>query len=170
MLRTICKSGAILVAASTLMYSGCNGKPAGDKPAAHAEHEEHAHPSEGPHHGHLIELGQEEYHAELVHDAATKTVTIYLLDGSASKPVPISEPDVIVNMVVEGTPIQAKLTASPQEGDPAGQASRFSISDEKLLESLEAERASGRLNVTIGGKPYTGEIKHQRHEEHEHKK
>ena len=28
----------------------------------------HAHPSEGPHGGSLIELGNEEYHAELVHD------------------------------------------------------------------------------------------------------
>ena len=34
------------------------------------EHE-HDHPSEGPHHGSLIELGKEAYHAELVHDEKT---------------------------------------------------------------------------------------------------
>lgn len=33
----------------------------------HDNHEEHAHPSEGPHGGDLIELGNEEYHAELIH-------------------------------------------------------------------------------------------------------
>jgi hypothetical protein len=166
MLRLIYKSGALLLSASALLLSGCPAPPAAEKPAAH---DEHAHPSEGPHHGHLIELGNEEYHAELTHDDATKTVTVYLLDGKAEKPVPIAEPDVIVNMVVDGSPMQAKLLANPQEGDPAGQSSRFSISDEKLLETLEAERASGRLNVTIAGKPYTGNIEHHDHDKHEHK-
>ncbi len=43
----------------------------------------HSHPTEGPHHGTLIELGKEEYHAELVHD--DKMVTIYILDSAAKK-------------------------------------------------------------------------------------
>jgi hypothetical protein len=148
------------------MFFGCNQQPAANKPAA--EHE-HAHPEEGPHHGHLIELGEEEYHAELTHDDATKTITVYLLDGKAEKPVPISEPEILVNLVVDGAPIQAKLLANPQEGDPAGQSSRFSITDEKVMVALQAERAAGRLNVTIAGKPYTGNIEHHDHDhDHEH--
>ncbi|MCE2751496.1 MAG: hypothetical protein LW720_06355 [Pirellula sp.] len=42
----------------------------------------HAHPSEGPHHGSLVELGKEEFHAELVHDS--KSVTIYIFHQSQS--------------------------------------------------------------------------------------
>ena len=65
-------------------------------------------------------------------------------------------------------PLQAKLAAAPQEGDPAGQASRFSITDEKVLEALEAPKTTGRLNVTIVGKAYTGSVEHHEHGEHKH--
>ena len=54
-------------------------------PAAHEHDHGHAHPSEGPHHGALIELGKEDYHAEIVHDEKTDTVTIYIL--VTSKPL-----------------------------------------------------------------------------------
>ena len=36
-------------------------------PATVDDHAGHAHPTEGPHGGDLIELGNEEYHAELIH-------------------------------------------------------------------------------------------------------
>lgn len=38
-----------------------------DAPPETDAHAEHAHPSEGPHHGDLVELGNEEFHAEVVH-------------------------------------------------------------------------------------------------------
>jgi hypothetical protein len=134
----------------------------------HAPGEAHAHPSEGPHHGHLIELGEEEYHAELTHDDATKTVTVYLLDKEAKAPVAIADPEIMLNLVVDGQPTQVVLAAAAQEGDPAGQSSRFSITDEKVLEALEAPKTAGRLNVTIAGKPYVGEVVHHEHGEHKH--
>jgi hypothetical protein len=143
---------------------GC-GKPAEKKPTPEKEHV-HDHPSEGPHGGHLIELGAEEYHAELVHDDATKTVTVYLLDSKAAQPVGIAETELTLNLVVDGKPQQAKLAAAPQPGDTEGHASRFSVVDEKVLEALDAPKTTGRLNVTISGKPYVGEIAH---EEHDHK-
>src|SRR5262245_16215513 len=94
--------------------SGCTAetKPA---PSAEGEHHagdghdhghegghEHAHEAEGPHHGHIIELGNEEYHAELTHDDATKTVTIYLLGKDAATAVAIAEPEVVLNLVSAG--------------------------------------------------------------------
>ena len=57
-------------------------------PNSHAEH-----PTEGPHHGDLIELGDEAFHAELVHDESD-TVTIYILDSSAQDEVSIAEESV----------------------------------------------------------------------------
>ncbi|HEX5103606.1 MAG TPA: hypothetical protein VFV87_07345 [Pirellulaceae bacterium] len=132
--------------------------------------EGHSHPTEGPHHGHLIELGEEEYHAELAHDDATKTVTVYLLDKEAKAPVAIPDPEISLNLVVDGQPMQFKLKAAPQEGDPAGQASMFSITDETVLEAHDAPKTTGNLNVTISGKEYSAKIEHAAHGEHEHKK
>ena len=66
---------ALLSVGSLLVLSGCTGKPA-------AEHggEEHHHHVHGPHEGELIEIGNEEYHAELLMEDNNK-VTIYVLVG-----------------------------------------------------------------------------------------
>lgn len=142
-------------------------KTAEKSPEGHDHAEgEHAHPSEGPHHGHLIELGNEEYHAELTHDDATHTVTIYVLDSAAKKAVPIDAKEVLINLIVEGKPEQFHLVAAPQEGDAVEMSSRFSLADEKLHEALEAKTTTGRLNLTIEGKPYSGNVVHH---EHDHK-
>lgn len=166
---------ALLGLTAGLCFVGCNGAPAPDAaPSGQADQHEaghehgHEHPEEGPHHGHLIELGEEEYHAELTHDDATKTVAIYLLGKDAKTAVPISDPEVVLNLVVAGKPQQAKLAAAPQEGDPQGQASRFTVVDEAVLEALEAPQTTGRLNVAIAGKPYSGAIEHHEHHD-EHK-
>lgn len=62
------------LAIAAFMLSGCSDPSGGDqfKEVSTTENEQpdehaHAHPSEGPHGGDLIELGNEEYHAELVH-------------------------------------------------------------------------------------------------------
>ena len=178
----------LTLSAALAMWVGCGDTPkpnATNKPAPskgeHHEgdghdhgkdkdgHADHAHPSEGPHHGHLIELGKEEYHAELTHDEATKTVTVYVLDGKTAKvAVPIEEQEITLNLAVDGKPSQFKLAAAPQEGDPEGQSSRYSLSDEALLEALESPKAAGRLTITIKGKPYSGKVEHAEHDEHEH--
>src|SRR5690242_18148959 len=107
-LRVFAFSGVMFAA---LLSLGCGGNPAPspvaktDGPQDHHE-EEHAHPDEGPHDGHLIELGQEEYHAELVHDDASSTVTLYVLDSTARSAVAIEEETVKLNLVVDGKPAQ----------------------------------------------------------------
>ena len=99
---------------SVALFVGCGEKPAPAKKAesqsASKGHEgsdqkpdDHAHPEHGPHEGMLIELGKEEYHAELVHDDAAGTVTIYLLDGSAKNAVPITPEEVVINLKHDGT-------------------------------------------------------------------
>ena len=105
----------------------------------------------------------------MTHDEATKTVSIYVLDGAAKNPVPIAESEIVLNLAVDRKPMQARLAAAPQPGDPAGQSSRFSVTDEKLLEALEAPNTTGRINLTIAGKPYSGSIEHQEHGGHAHK-
>ena len=129
------------------------------------DHGAHAHPSEGPHHGDLVELGNEEFHAEVVHDEAHGNIEIYILDSSATTQVAIDTTELTVNISYDGKPEQFILTAEPDEGDEDGKSSRFFSSDKELAEHLGEEGASPRLVVKIHGKSYRGEIKH--HHDHE---
>jgi hypothetical protein len=128
--------------------------------------DEHDHPSEGPHGGHLIELGHEEYHAELVEDERANKITIYLLDSDAKGAVPVDAQDLTINATVGGKPRQFKLPAAPQQGDSAGTASRFELADEELFEAIEHAESKARLAVTINEKQYTGNLAHEEHGEH----
>ena len=143
---------------------------AGHDHAGHG-HAEHGHPSEGPHHGGLIELGNEEYHAELVHDDDAGAVTIYILDGGVTKQFPIDATEITINTTHDGKPEQFKLAATPDANDPAGKSSRFVSSDAKLAHHLDEEGAKPRLVLSINGKSYRGTISHDHdhgHEGHDH--
>src|SRR2546423_14706006 len=95
--------GLALLAALAFLGAGCDnpartgpgGKPpaAGKGPKAEdkgKKGDEHAHPTEGPHHGALAEWGDEEYHAEFTVDHKGKKATVYILDGTARKAAPIA--------------------------------------------------------------------------------
>ncbi|MEX2170824.1 MAG: hypothetical protein WD851_16020 [Pirellulales bacterium] len=147
-----------------LTLAGC-GSADKEQPAdpGHGEagHDEHAHPTTGPHGGSLIELGNEEYHAELVHDDAAGTVTIYVLDSAAKASVPIDATDVTINLTHDGQGEQFKLTASADQGDPTGKSSRFVSSDAELAKDLDREDAAPQLVITINGKPFRGAVEHE---------
>ncbi|MCA9080478.1 MAG: hypothetical protein KDA58_07955 [Planctomycetaceae bacterium] len=164
----------LLASSLCLITIGCAPAPAPSPPANqttsgdghdHGAHE-HAHPTEGPHHGSLIELGNEEYHAELVHD--TESVTIYILDAAAKVAVPISTANITINAVVDDMPRQFELAANPDAGDPAGQSSRFQLTDAELVKTLDSETAQPKLNVVINDEPFRGTISHDHDHGHEH--
>ena len=157
-------SALILSGCGDISSTGSTGTVATPPPAV--DDHAHAHPSEGPHHGDLVELGNEEYHAEIVHGDGGE-VTIYVLDSAASKAVPIDATEVVINMTHEGEAEQFKLPATPDAGDPEGTSSRFRLKDEHLAEDLDAEGAVAKLVLTINSKQYTGKIEHD-HEEHDH--
>ena len=167
-------SCALMVA--FFLFVGCDAKPA-SKPAADEHHEgdghDHstgAHPETGPHQGQLVELGNEEYHAEVVHNEATHTVSIYLLDKSAKTSVSIADAELTINLIADGKPAQFKLPAARLAEDPDGKSSCFVLVDERLCEAMDAPDSKPRLNVTIEGKPYSGTLDHHEHGEHEHGK
>ena len=130
--------------------------------------DEHGHPSEGPHHGPLIELGNEEYHVEVVHDDATGAVTLYLLDAHAEKVVTTTATEAVINLKHGDTPEQFKLAAQPEDGNPAGQTSRFILTNKELVEHLHEAAAGAKLNITIGDTPYSGSIPAENHAKHDH--
>lgn len=159
-------------------------------PATVDDHAGHNHPTEGPHGGDLIELGNEEYHAELIHphdhdddahenenhaedepDHDHAGITIYVLDGSAKEMVAIESPDVTLNIKHGDQPEQFKLAAKPTDEDPEGKSSRFVSDDKDLMEHFHEEEIEGTLVLQINGKSYRGKIAHDHehgHEGHKH--
>ncbi|EMI22228.1 putative secreted protein [Rhodopirellula maiorica SM1] len=166
-----------VLASATFGLVGCKdegtnagtGVESSPPPATVDDHAGHAHPTEGPHHGGLIELGNEEYHAELIHDDDTGSVTIYVLNAAATEQVPIESTEVTINVKHDGKPEQFKLAASPDANDPQGKSSRFVSTDAELGEHLDEEGADPKLVLTINGKSYRGTIAHDHdHEGHDH--
>lgn len=164
-------SHVLLAAVVTVGLTGCNNAPSNTGGGESGEHghdhgDEHDHPTEGPHHGSLIELGEEEYHAELVHDDDAGSVTIYLLDSAAKQAVPIEASDVTINVQHDGKGAQFKLAAADASD---GKASKFVSTDAALAEALDADGAEPQLVVSISGKQYRGSVEHDHdHDEHGH--
>ena len=139
-----------------LATAGCGSKPA--EQAAESGHEEHEHPSAGPHGGELIELGNEEYHAEIVHE---NEAVVYLLDGAAKSAVAIDAPEMVLNLSHDGKAEQFKLSPSRDAQDPQGKASRFTANDPELVADLKEGHAEVQLVVTINGTQFRGKLEHE---------
>jgi hypothetical protein len=157
-------NGVILLA--LVGFTGCNRStaPPPETTASdehghdHADGHDHGHGSAGPHGGQIIELGEEEFHAEFLHDDSRQKVGVHMLDSSAAKPAPIDATSIVINCMVGGKPAQFTLNSVAQEGETAGTASYFELVSKELSDALDAEGANPRLNVTISGKPYVGEV------------
>ena len=145
----------------TLGVAGCASK---DNPvASHTadtdeqhEHSAHVHPDEGPHQGVLIELGNEQYHAELLYD--DQSATIYVLDSHAKQQVPIDVTEIMLNTTVAGQPQQFALIATPDSADPSGKSSRFVSQDGQLAALIHEHTAPMHVVVTIDGTAYRGTV------------
>ncbi|MDZ4686218.1 MAG: hypothetical protein SH850_14215 [Planctomycetaceae bacterium] len=127
----------------------------------------HAHPEKGPHGGPLLELGDEEYHIEVMLDEKTNVLTLYVLDAAAKAMVPTDAKEAVINLKHGGKPEQFKLPAVRLKTDPSGLASAFQLKDEELVHDLHHKGNDARLAVKIKGKSYTTkfELKH----DHDHK-
>lgn len=169
-------AGSFLLSAVVVLgLSGCDTQTPGsadkssDNPVTPAEPDghAHAHPSEGPHHGDLVELGAEEFHAEVVHGEAG-AVTVYILDSAAKTAVPIDATELMINVVHDGNAEQFTLVADRDSSDPEGKSSRFTITDNDLAADLDHHDTTAKLAVTINGKSYSGRIIHQHDADHDH--
>jgi hypothetical protein len=166
---------SLIVGGTLIVTTGCGSNSptiSNDSSPSAAEEsskagDTHAHPAEGPHHGTLVELGDDEYHIEVHHDATS--VTAYVLDRGATNSVPIDARELTINVVHDGAPEQFRLAAIPDQGDPDGKSSRFALDDAELAAHLDQDAALPKINVTINGIPYRGEIKHNHdHSGHDH--
>lgn len=130
------------------------------------DHIEHHHPEHGPNGGELVELGMEAYHLEMLHDA--EGVVFNVLDGTATNPVAIASTKMLLSLKHEGAVKQFDLQARPRSSEEDGKASSFASDNPELVQWM-ATQAAGAVVLQIGGKSYTGEIKHNhKHGDHEH--
>lgn len=139
---------------------GCSGgnsdykKTSDLQKAPAADH--HDHGAKGPHGGSIVELGEEEYHAEVVLDADAHTIRVFVLgkDAKTATPIPATE----LTVTPEEKPALT-LKAAPQDGEGDGKASRFELVDEAAVHALlDAGMIHGDLGVKIGDKAYKGHI------------
>ena len=164
MRRTWTRIGAAAALSVALVAGAGCGSGSTAKPMTEKEKfAGHDHPHEGPHHGALVEWGEEEYHAEFTVDHKAKEATVYVLDGSAKKAAPIDAKELTLTLKAT-PPVTVKLTPKPDAGDPAGQSSRFTGTHEALGKEQEFE---GTVSGVVNGKPYSGDFKEEPHD-HKH--
>ena len=124
----------------------------------HDGHDHSAHDHSPRHGGHLIEVGRNhEFHAEIVDDHKTESVTVYMMD-SHMEPLTVNQASISLVLTAGDNTQTFELTAS----QPGG-SDEFSSNDAKLMEMFEGEDVKGKLRVTIDGKPYTGSFDHHGH-------
>lgn len=134
------------------------GSRSGSADTAQDHATEHDHSAQGPHGGHMIVLGEEEYHAELTHDEATHTVAIHLLDSTGKEPVSSEQGSITLQVFKDGEFADYPLQAAGDDG-------AFSTIDEQLCDLLlHAEEIKGRLRATIAGTEYVGTIEYAAHD------
>lgn len=142
-MRTI--FGLALVAAVGLVAAG----------ATRAEEE----PEVGPNKGPVAEWGDEEYHLEVLPDAKTGAVTVYVYGNHEemlkAKKKAIDTKSLILSLKTKPSKV-VKLTAAPEKGDPAGKATKFVGKDDVFKQQM---KWAGTISGRVGTKPYSGDFK-----------
>lgn len=123
----------LIVAALTL--TGCGD---GDDHDHDHGHDHHHHHHDAPHDGTLVALGDHGAHLEFLIDAEAGTMTMWVLDGEAEKPIRIANETVAVKvswinpgLPDDPDPITADFVLAAQAdeltGDTVGDSSRFFV-------------------------------------------
>lgn len=131
---------------------------------------DHEHGAKGPHGGGIVELGEDEYHAEIVVDHDSHALILYVLGKDAKTAVPVEATEMTITP--EGKD-SLTLKAAAQKDDPEGKASKFELSSDDVVHTLmDAGFLHGELRITIADKPYIGHIDYHldgsAHHDHDH--
>lgn len=160
---------------SIALFFGCDSKKpdsvAGGDPSNSGEHihddgtvhesrenEGHAH-GEGPHGGTVADWGGGKFHVEFTVDHDKQEATVFILGDDEKTALPIDAKE--ITLAIKDPAFLAMLTASPQDGDPDGKASRFVGNHENLGIVKEYE---GSMSGSVDGIPYSGNFKEVAHD------
>jgi hypothetical protein len=164
-----------LTAAFALVLAGCTDSSSeftevghDESEVGHDDHSGHGHGAHGPNGGEIVEVGNEEFHAEVVVDEDKHRIDVFILGSDAKTAKPIAASEISISFKHGDEVEEFKLAASALEGEAEGQASKFTITDEELFEELHEHSEGATLNFTDGDQALTGTVKHSHDHEDEH--
>jgi hypothetical protein len=179
-LAVVCCSGALA------LFTGCSGQEEtrtfdekDSQASAEAEHDhghDHDHDAHGPNGGHLLEVGEEQYHVEVVFDNDKRTLTAFILGPDAKTAYPIAGESIDFDMEIGDKEHEIPLAAKPLEGEKDGKSSRFVAEGKAIPESVKAESdLNGHFHLDIGENHFHVDLAHGDHDhdhdhDHEHEK
>jgi hypothetical protein len=133
-----------------LLTSGCSRNANPPEASAPAAHEHHT-----PHGGTAVELGNEEYHLELVLDLTTGRLQAYVLDGEMENFVRIAAESFEITAQQPGHETQLVLKAVPNRatGETVGDTSQFEAQADVLKSATNFNATLKQL--TVRGKVYS---------------
>ncbi len=130
----------------------------------------HSHAEVGPNGGHLLELGNEEFHVEWAHDDESGKLTAFILDGAAKELVPISAEKLTIEKTIGERTDKYDLVAVDRQGETPKSA-KFEIVDKALVAALKmvGDGVEASITVDVNGQPFTAKFtKHEDHHGHKH--
>lgn len=164
-----------LSAAFALVLAGCTSgdseftEVSHDEPeVAHDHHGDHGHGHHGPNGGEIVEVGNEEFHAEVVVDEESHQVDVYILGSDASTAKPIEASEISISFRHGDEVEEFKLAAAALDGEPEGQSSRFTLSSDELFDELHEHSEGATLSFSAGGETLSGTVTHSHDHDHGH--
>jgi len=158
------------------LFAGCSAqsdtRTFDDKDSAASAEAEHAHEHEhehGPNGGHLLEVGEEQYHVEVVFDNDKRMLTAFILGPDAKTAYPIAGESIDFDMEIGDKEHEIPLAAKPLEGEKDGKSSRFVAEGKAIPESVKAESdLNGHFHLDIGDNHFHVDLSHGDHAGHDH--
>ncbi|MDB6121697.1 MAG: hypothetical protein JWQ71_690 [Pedosphaera sp.] len=143
---------AIKIVICILLLNSITGCKKAELPTqSEAPHHEH----KAPHKGTPVELGEEEYHLELLLEPATGVLRAYVLDGEMENFVRLKEEkfELVVNDATGGVQLTFKGVPNSATGERLGDTSLFEAQSDWLKVHTNFE---GKLmEIVIKGKRYS---------------
>jgi hypothetical protein len=113
----------------------------------------------GPHKGPVAEWGDEEYHLEVVADAKTGDVTVYVYGNHAdlhkARAKAIDAKSLSLTLKTTDPATTLKLTPKPVKEDGEGLSSVFTGKHDAFKSD---KKVGGTVSGKVGSKPYTGDF------------
>jgi hypothetical protein len=139
-----------ILALVTSLLAGCGQSE--PRPATAAAPKKHEH--KPPHGGTPVELGEEEYHVELVADPPAGKLDAYVMDGELENFVRVTAPafEVTATLRRQPTALVFKAVASAATGETVGDTSLFEAQADWLKHEPTFDAVLKQL--TVRGKSY----------------
>lgn len=140
----------------------------GGAQTSHTGHDDRA--ALGPNEGHVVVLGDEEYHLEWLHDDDAGKVTAILLDGEIKEEVTTTAEVVTVEVTIgDAEPLKYDLLAVNRSDEEPPRASRFELTEPALITALKiGEGVKVVLHVQVDDQTYSVPVEHEADCGHNH--